>query len=153
MCYIICGQIWTESQVLTDSHGEPVRKNCKEMHLQDWFSIKGKQKFQTWLPCKQMDLDARKTYICWIKKQRCRPVWVSVQSDQRLCFSLTAKCNVKAKFIQNFIILDSLCSWEAWLEHDIFANPKDRFSCYKTQIIMSSNWDFLKSFPCQDKWS
>ena len=58
-------------------------------------------------------------------------------------------------FAQNFIILDSLCSWEGWLEYDRVANPRGRFSRYETQIIMNSNHIFqrryFQSFPCQDK--
>ena len=49
------------------------------------------------------------------EKHRRRPACASAQTEQCLCCSLTAKCNISACFIQTFKILSSLCSWEAGL--------------------------------------
>ena len=43
-------------------------------------------------------------------QQRCRPAHASVQTDQRLCYSLIGKYHIYTCFMRNFNILASLCS-------------------------------------------
>ena len=44
------------------------------------------------------------------KQPRCRPAWVSAQSDQRLCYSNFGKYHILACYKRNFSFLASLCS-------------------------------------------
>ena len=69
------------------------------------------------------------------KEQRSRPTCASLQSDQRLCYSLYEKYSSQACFMQNFNILASLCSWGDWFEPRFVGNPKDRFCRVAAYII------------------
>ena len=61
------------------------------------------------------------------KKQRRRPACAFAQSGQRLYFSLTAKCTILTRFIQNCIILASPCSGQTGLSFTMSQIPKARF--------------------------
>ena len=53
---------------------------------------------------------------------------VSVQSDQQLCSSLSGKYHDFTCYMQSLNIVASLCSWAGWIEPNLGANPKDKFS-------------------------
>ena len=52
----------------------------------------------------------------------------SVQSDQRLCYSLLRLCNTSSFYIRNFKPLPSICGWTGWFESYLVGNSIDRFS-------------------------
>ena len=51
----------------------------------------------------------------------------SVQSDQRLCYSIYVKYSSQTWSVQNFNILTCLCSWVDWTEYRFVGNPNDTF--------------------------
>ena len=73
-------------------------------------------------------------FVAW-EQQRPRPVCTSMQSDKYLCYSLSAKYESLTWHMQTFYILASLCSWVAWSELHLVANPKALFSFVLHKII------------------
>ena len=73
--------------------------------------------------------------IC--KQQRRRSACASVQSDQRLCFSLPGYYNTSAYY--SFKILAGLCSRAGRFVSYQVGNPKDRFSLDEAQLSSSTH--------------
>ena len=68
------------------------------------------------------------------KQQRRSPACASVQTDQRLYYSLTGKYHILTCYEQKFTILAILCSWGDWFESSFFGSPEDRFSRFVAHI-------------------
>ena len=81
----------------------------------------------------------RKTVSDICKQQRRRSACASVQSDQRLCYSLLRYYNISSFYIQNFKPLASLCSWADRFESYLVKNPEDRFSRDEAHFIHCMN--------------
>ena len=70
----------------------------------------------------------RKPVFAICEQQRRRSACASVQSDQRLCCSLSRYYNFSSFCIQNFKRLPSFCGCAGLFESTLVANPEDRFS-------------------------
>ena len=73
------------------------------------------------------------------EQYRRRPAWASVQSDQRLCYSLFGK------YISRLATLFSLCSWAGWFESHYAGNPEDGSSHDEAQIRLDISCESLSS--------
>ena len=82
------------------------------------------------------------------EQQRCRSAWVSMQSDQRLCYLQTGKSNSPTSSMQNFNIPASLCSWAGGFGAYLIRNLKNRFSHIKAHmyILTLSPWEIFHAF-------
>ena len=67
-----------------------------------------------------------------------RPACTSVQSDQRLCYSLIGKYHIKTCYEHIFNFLAGLCSRGDWFESRFVRNPEDRFSRQSQSYCSSS---------------
>ena len=61
------------------------------------------------------------------EQHKSRPDCASVQSDQRLCYSLIVKYYIKMCYLRNFKFLASLCSWGDWVESHCSDSGKTGF--------------------------
>ena len=89
----------------------------------------------------------RKPVYVICEQQKRRSACASVQSDQRLCFSLPRSYNSSRFYIRNFKSLASFCSCAGRYESTLFANPKDRFSRDKAhfeEYILSAWFEVLR---------
>ena len=57
-----------------------------------------------------MGPDARKPFIVLCEHQKRRPACTSAQSGQRICYLLSGEKYNLSSYMQNFVILASLCS-------------------------------------------
>ena len=79
----------------------------------------------------------------FIEQQRSRPACTSMQTDQRLCYSLIGKYYIKTCYKRNFTILACLRSWAGWFWSHSVGNPEHRISPEEAQIIYSQCTRFL----------
>ena len=87
-------------------------------------------------------------YVIWPRlccKQRFRPACASVQSDQHLCYSLSAKYTSPTSSMQNYNI-SLLLTRLVWAL--LGQKPEDRFSC----LAVYMNFWFLVNLMLQIGW-
>ena len=82
-----------------------------------------------------MNYIRRKPVFTICEQQRCRSACTSVQSGQRLCYSLHRWYNTSNFYIQNFKPLASFCGCTGQFYSTLVSNLEDRFSCDEVEII------------------
>ena len=100
---------------------------CQSVILRTDFSIPPSHSWWILLFYHKVSAASKPDFVA-VKQQRQKPVWASVQSDQRLRCLLSGKYSSQTWYWQNFNNLASLCSQADLFESSLVGNPKDRIS-------------------------